>query len=152
MERGRAWRSSGDGPRLSCLPPPAHPWAALAEVEQGPPAANLGDGAAPDLHRGVVDDDELAEVELVSEPFAFGLVQDPLIVVISGDPKDESRRLAGRMHSETQPHPRLPRLARWTPSCSWITASHPVTLRGPVPKPRRGGNLDRGARNHSLFI
>lgn len=32
----------------------------------------------------VVDEDEFAEVELVSEPFPFGLVQDALVVVVSG--------------------------------------------------------------------
>lgn len=31
----------------------------------------------------VVDEDEFAEVELVSEPFPFGLVQDALVVVVS---------------------------------------------------------------------
>lgn len=31
----------------------------------------------------IVDQDEFAEVELVGEPFAFGLVQDAFVVVIS---------------------------------------------------------------------
>lgn len=33
----------------------------------------------------VVHQDEFAEVELVGEPFPFGLVQDAFVVVVSGD-------------------------------------------------------------------
>lgn len=32
----------------------------------------------------IVDQDEFAEVELVGESFPFGLVQDALVVVVSG--------------------------------------------------------------------
>ena len=111
----------------------------------------MGGRGWPDLPQRVVNDDELAEVEFVSEPFAFGLVQDPLIVVISGDPKDESRRLAGRMLSRDPATSPLPRLARLTPSCPWITARHPVTLQS-ISQASEGWELDRGARNHRLFL
>ena len=36
------------------------------------------------LEARVVDQDELAEVKLVGEAFAFGLVQDSLVVVVPG--------------------------------------------------------------------
>lgn len=41
----------------------------------------------PHVNEGVVDEHKLVKVELVSEPFAFSLVQDPFIVVISGGTK-----------------------------------------------------------------
>ena len=42
-------------------------------------------------------------------------MQDPLIVVISGDPKDESRRLAGRMHSRDPAISPLPKIGKIDP-------------------------------------
>ena len=36
----------------------------------------------PHVYEGVVDKDQLVEVELVGEAFSFSLVQDPLVVVI----------------------------------------------------------------------
>lgn len=35
------------------------------------------------VYEGVVDQDQLVEVELVGEALAFGLMEDPLVVVVS---------------------------------------------------------------------
>lgn len=45
--------------------------------------SRLTSGAHVD--KGVVDQNQFVEVELVGEPLAFGLVENPLVVVISGD-------------------------------------------------------------------
>lgn len=87
-------------------------------------------GRAPQQHlRGwrclyppwrTVDHDELAEVELVSEPSALGPVQDPLTVVISGESRGESTGSAGRVGRARHRGPGrvpLPRPARLTTSC-----------------------------------
>lgn len=37
----------------------------------------------------VVDEHKFVEVELVGEPLSFGLVEDPLVVVVSKDKTDE---------------------------------------------------------------
>lgn len=87
-------------------------------------------GRAPQQHlRGwrclcppwrTVDHDELAEVELVSEPSALGPVQDPLTVVLSGEPRGESTGSAGRVGRARHRGPGrvpLPRPARLTTSC-----------------------------------
>lgn len=39
----------------------------------------------PDVDEGIVGHHQLVEVEFVGEPLALGLVQDPLVVVISGN-------------------------------------------------------------------
>ena len=36
------------------------------------------------VDKGVVDQDQFIEVELIGKPLAFGLMEDPLVVVVSG--------------------------------------------------------------------
>lgn len=36
------------------------------------------------VDEGVVDQNQFIEVELIGEPLAFGLMKDPLVVVVSG--------------------------------------------------------------------
>lgn len=38
------------------------------------------------INEGVVDQNQFVEVKLVGEPFPFGLMKDPLVVVISQSP------------------------------------------------------------------
>ena len=45
--------------------------------------SRLTSGAHVD--EGVVDQNQFIEVELIGEPLAFGLMEDPLIVVIPGE-------------------------------------------------------------------
>lgn len=58
------------------------------------PQQQVGGRRCPHFPQRMVDDNQLAEVELICEPLAFGLVQDPLIVVIPVEPKVESKELA----------------------------------------------------------
>lgn len=44
--------------------------------------SRLTSGAHVD--KGVVDQNQFIEVELIGEPLAFGLMEDPLIVIVSG--------------------------------------------------------------------
>lgn len=60
----------------------------------GGPQQQVGGWRCPHLPQRVADHDDLAEVESVSEPLAFGLVQDPLVVVIPAR-RRESRRSDG---------------------------------------------------------
>ena len=53
----------------------------------------------------IVDQDEFAEVELVGEPFPFGLVQDAFVVVVSG-----SRMFLVSDYTHTHTHTHTPRL------------------------------------------
>lgn len=47
--------------------------------------SKLTSGAHVD--KGVVDQNQFIEVELIGEPLAFGLMEDPLVVVVSGRKK-----------------------------------------------------------------
>lgn len=40
------------------------------------------------VDEGVVDQNEFVEVELIGEPLSFGLMQDPLVVIVSGKHRD----------------------------------------------------------------
>lgn len=84
----------------------------------------------------MVDDNQLAEVELICEPLAFGLVQDPLIVVIPVEPKVESMELARGQRTQPEAQPCSLPQAR--------TTRGPATLRG-----LSQASGDGGAGNHS---
>lgn len=49
------------------------------------------EGAVGHVQDGVVDQHHLTEVELVGEAFAFGLVQNPLVVVIPAMEREDKR-------------------------------------------------------------
>jgi hypothetical protein len=92
-------------------------------------------GLCPHFPTRIVDHNELAEVELVSEPFAFGFVQDPLIVVIPGE---------SRLRIETQPSQQAGL------SCSWRTLAIFLHLRT-FPKPWKNGNQTGVPETTALF-
>lgn len=70
--------------------------------EGGGPQQHLGGRRSPQLPQRVADHDQPAEVELVREPFAFGLVQDPLIVVVSAGSEVEGAGLAQGQRAKPQ--------------------------------------------------
>lgn len=43
------------------------------------------------INEGVVDQNQFVEVKLVGEPFPFGLMKDPLVVVISVKQKEKTK-------------------------------------------------------------
>lgn len=46
------------------------------------------------VNEGVVDQNQFVEVELIGEPLAFGLMKNPLVVVVSGkDHKTNKQRI-----------------------------------------------------------
>lgn len=49
------------------------------------------EGAVGHVEDGVVDQHHLTEVKLVGEAFAFGLVQNPFVVVIPAMGREEKR-------------------------------------------------------------
>lgn len=68
-----------------CPPHPSYLWAAVWS-SRAPIEVVLGqkEGAVGHVQDGVVDQNHLAEVKLVGEAFAFGLVQDAFVVVVPG--------------------------------------------------------------------
>ena len=62
------------------------------------------------VYEWVVDQDQLVKVELVGEPFPFGLVKDPLIVVVSvGQTKGERQGYTLRTQDRIgKPNPNQP--------------------------------------------
>lgn len=57
--------------------------------------SKLTSGAHVD--KGVVDQNQFIEVELIGEPLAFGLMEDPLVVVVSGRKKKKTRDMINNM-------------------------------------------------------
>lgn len=55
-------------------PPPTHTHTTLYKLTSG-----------AHVDERVVDQNQFIEVELIGEPLAFGLMKDPLVVVVSGN-------------------------------------------------------------------
>lgn len=84
--------------------------------EQGRgPQQQAGGGRCPHLPQRIADHEDLAEVELVCEPLAFGLVQDPLAVVIPAGPRVRTDSLPGGQTPIPVPSPG-PQASRGRPS------------------------------------
>lgn len=52
----------------------------------------------------VVDQNQFVEVKLVGEPFSFGLMKDPLVVVISVKEKEKKIKRSGEAQCQRTKH------------------------------------------------
>lgn len=63
-------------------------------------STRLTSGAHVD--EGVVDQNQFIEVELISEPLAFGLMKDPLVIVVS-EKQQKADRVSLRADTNLNP-------------------------------------------------